>query len=810
MELPQRYEGIQQEPEIRKFWEKEKIYKFNPDTKKEIFSIDTPPPTVSGKMHIGHAFSYSHIDIIARYKRMKGFELFYPFGTDDNGLATERLIEKLKNVKGSRMDRDEFVKLCLRSLEEIRPDFIESWKQLGISADFSIFYSTIDDHCRTISQKSFIDLYASGREYQKEAPTMWCPQCETAIAQVELDDVEMDSHFNDIIFRSGGNDIIISTTRPEMLCSCVAVFAHPDDRRYKKFFGKYAKVPLYNHEVPILPDEKADPEKGTGIVMCCTFGDQTDTEWWYKHNLPLKVGIDRSGKMTELSGKYKGLKVHEARKEIITDLKDAKLLIAQKPIKHAVKVHERCGTEIEFLKTKQWFIKYLDLKEKFLEAGKSMAWYPEFMRVRLDHWINGLQWDWCISRQRFSGVPFPLWYCSRCGAVKLADEKDLPVDPLKDRPRGKCACGHDKFSPEKDIMDTWATSSLTPMLAAELFKKHKVYKRLFPMSLRPQAHDIITFWLFNTMAKSLLHHDKCPWHDIMISGFALDPHGRKMSKSFGNTVDPCSVLQKYPADALRFWAAGSKLGEDMPYQEKDLVTGQKMITKLWNASKFAITNLNDYDGSKIPKAQLEMADRWLLSRLNRIIGISTEHFEKYEYSKTKFEVENFFWHTLCDNYLEIVKGRLYDESDEKDARKSAQYALHNALLCVIKLMAPIMPYITEAVYQLHFVKHEKAKSIHLSAWPEYDKNLADEEAEKAGDLLVSVVSAVRRFKSDHDKALNTPVKELAVECTKEQEKMLALCISDLKSAAKAANIRFGKADVMCDDVSKVKIGVVLG
>ncbi|MFH0830233.1 MAG: valine--tRNA ligase, partial [Candidatus Aenigmatarchaeota archaeon] len=537
-ELAQRYEHNEVEPRIRKFWADKGVFSFNPKTTKKIFSVDTPPPTISGKMHLGHACSYTQQDFMVRFKRMQGFEIFYPFGTDDNGLATDRMIEKMKGVKSAEMGREEYVKLVLKALEEIRPAFVEDWKKLGVSCDFSYYYTTIDEHSRRISQKSFIDLYDMGREYRKESPTLWCPECRMAIAQVEMKDKEISSVFNDIIFKIDGKDVAIATTRPELLPACVAVFVHPDDKRYEKLVGKKAKVPLLGFDVPVLKDERVEQEKGTGIVMCCTFGDQTDIEWYLAHKLPLKMVLTREGRLNENAGKYAGLSIRQARKQIIEDLKAAGLLTKEEPIKHNVNTHERCGTEIEILNAKCWFIKYLDLKETFLELGKKMKWYPDFMQVRYQNWIKGLQWDWCISRQRHYGVPFPLWYCKKCGEVMLADEKDLPVDPTSSKPKKKCKCGSADFEPETDVMDTWATSSLSPQLCLQLVKDEKVRKKMYPMSLRPQAHDIITFWLFNTVVKSWLHFKTIPWTDIAISGYVLDPHGQKMSKSKGNVIDP--------------------------------------------------------------------------------------------------------------------------------------------------------------------------------------------------------------------------------------------------------------------------------
>lgn len=811
MELPKEYDPQVAEPKWQKYWEEEKIFQFDPkDTKREIFSIDTPPPTVSGKMHLGHAFSYTQQDFIVRFQRMLGKNVFYPFGTDDNGLATERLIEKLKKVRSREMGRDKFVKLCLETLDkELRPAYIADWKRIGMSCQWDLFYTTINDHCQRISQRSFIDLYKKGREYRKEAPAMWCPECQTGISQVECQDKELDSWFNDIIFKIKSRDLIVATTRPELLAACVALFFHPSDKRYQGLEGKKAKVPLFGFEVPILTDERADPEKGTGLVMCCTFGDQTDMEWQKAYHLPIKSVLTPDGKMTKLAGKYAGMSIRKARLEIIEELKKENLLINQKPIKHAVNVHERCGTEIEFIHSKQWFIKYLDLKEEMLAWGAKLQWYPPHMKVRYDHWVKGLQWDWMISRQRFFGVPFPLWYCQKCEEVILAEEEQLPVDPLKDKPPiNKCPkCNHYEFKPEEDVLDTWATSSLTPQLAVELIKEEKFRKKLYPMTLRPQAHDIITFWLFNTVVKSQLHFKVNPWQDVVISGHAQDPHGKKMSKSKGNIIEPQEMIKKYSADALRFWAAGSKLGDDLPFQEKDLVTGKKTIIKLWNASKFTLMHLEDFKEKDKPK--LEIFDQWLISKLQKIIQACTETFERYEYSKTKAEAENFFWNTYCDFYLEIVKDRLYN-SDKRgeEAKKAAQYTLYYSLLTNLKLFAPLMPHVTEEVYQLYFHKKENKKSLHLSHWPEFNQELVNEEAELAGDLGVDIINCVRKYKSENKLSLKEELKEIVLISEEENfEKLIQSIEEDLKAVLKVKEISFqGEASLESEKFA-IKIGI---
>ncbi len=785
MQLPKNYNPKESEPKWLEFWEKERVYAFDPESKSEIFSVDTPPPTVSGKMHLGHSFSYSQQDFVVRFQRMLGKNIFYPFGADDNGLATERMIEKMKNVKGQFMPRQEFVKLCYKTVEEIRSDFVYDWRRIGISADFNIFYSTINKHSQKISQKSFLDLYKMGRIYRKRAPFIWCPECQTAIAQVEMKDSERESKMVYMEFDTNkGEQITIATTRPELLPACVAIHIHPNDKRYKHLIGAKAKIPFSNREVTITANKDVDMEFGSGIVYHCTFGDMDDVKWMEEFNIePIEI-LNKDGILNEKAGRFKGLHVKKARDAVIKALEEEKRIAKIEPIRHVVNVHERCETDIEILTTEQWFIKYLDLKDNFIKYGRKIKWYPEHMKSRYENWIAGLKWDWNISRQRHFGIPIPVWYCRKCNEVIVAEEKQLPVDPLADKPSHKCKCGLNEFIGEKDVLDTWATSSLTPDIAIELFKDRKIYKKLFPMSLRPQAHDIITFWLFNTVVKSYFHHKSVPWHNVMISGWALDPKGKKMSKSKGNVIDPRDMIAKYSADSLRFWAAGSRLGDDLPFQEKDLVTGNKFITKIWNASKFAFMHLADYNLEK--PAKLEPVDRWLLSKLSRVVKSATENFMDYEYMHTKLETETFFWHTFCDNYLELIKDRVYNSDKRgKEARLSAQYTLYHSLLAIIKLMTPIMPFITEELYQLYYRKHEKTKSVHLTKWPEI--NLIDEHAEHIGDFVVAVVEFVRKKKTENQKSLKYPIKKLTIK-SKVEEKDFDSVEAEIKAATSAENI----------------------
>ncbi len=787
MELPKNYNPQESEPRIAEFWQKERIFAFNPKSKAEIYSIDTPPPTVSGKMHIGHSFSYSQQDFVVRFQRMMGKNVFYPFGTDDNGLATERMIEKMKNVKGQFMKRKEFVELCLKTLENIRPDFVYDWKRIGISADFNIFYTTINEHCQRISQRSFLNLYKMGRIYRKKAPFIWCPECQTAIAQVEMKDNERDSNMVYMKFDTSLNEqITIATTRPELLPACVAIHIHPDDKRYNKFIGARAKIPFSDREVIITSNKDVDMNFGSGIVYHCTFGDMDDVKWLEELKIePIEI-LNKDGMLNEKAGRFKGLHIKKAKQAVIDALKQEGRIEKLEPIRHVVNVHERCETDIEILSTEQWFIKYLELKEDFIKYGRKIKWYPEHMKARYENWIYGLKWDWNISRQRHFGIPIPVWYCKKCNEIIVAEEKQLPVDPLIDKPNKKCKCGSNEFMPEKDVLDTWATSSLTPDIAIELFEDKSLQKKLHPMSLRPQAHDIITFWLFNTVVKSYFHHKNIPWHDVMISGWALDPKGKKMSKSKGNVIEPRDMIKKYSADALRFWAAGSRLGDDLPFQEKDLVTGNKFIIKIWNASKLAFMHLGDYKLEK--PAKLELVDRWLLSKLTKVVKSATENFINYEYMHTKLETETFFWHTFCDNYLELIKDRLYNADKRgKEARLSAQYTLYHSLLTIIKLMAPIMPFITEELYQLYYKKHEKAKSVHLTKWSELIMN--DEHAEHIGDFVVAVVEFVRKKKTENKKSLKFPVKKLIIR-SKVEEKDFDAVEADIKAATSAEHIAY--------------------
>jgi valyl-tRNA synthetase len=748
------YDPEQVESKWQKKWVEDKTYAYSgAEDEGEVFSIDTPPPTVSGSLHFGHTYGNTLTDFEARFQRMQGKKVFFPFGYDDNGIASERLTEKELGIRHQNFSRREFQEKVREVCEEYEKKFTDVMQEFAFSMDWNNTYKTIEPRVQRVSQLSFIDLYEKDREYRKKAPAIWCPDCETAISQVETEDAERDSHFNDIEFElaSGNGSIMISTTRPELIPACVAIFVHPEDETNDNLVGEKVEVPLFGHEVPILEDERVDREKGSGVVMCCTFGDQNDIEWYQAHDLELRTAIDESGTMTELAGKYEGMSTKEAREAIVEDLDDEGLLLDRESITHTVQAHERCEVDIEFRVTEQWYVKLLDRKEKYLKAGKQMDWYPEKMFTRYKHWIEGLEWDWCISRQRDSGIPFPVWYCEECGEEVLAEKKDLPVDPLEDNPPvSECPeCGGSEFKPEEDVFDTWATSSLTPLINAhwdwneddEEFEMGK--PELYRFNLRPQGHDIISFWLFHTVVKCLEHTDEVPFNSVMINGHILDENREKMSKSKGNVTTPDEVVEDYSVDAARYWSAGAAVGDDMALQTEKLKAGEKLMRKIWNASKL-VDQLTEEQPEK--PEELEGIDAWLLAEQDRLIEDLTEHMEKYGFSKARDRLRSFFWHTFCDDYLEIAKQR-------EDS--SAEYTLRTTHRKFLKLFAPLLPHITEEVWNQMYA----GKSIHTTSWPENSGEDADLEA---GKNAMQVISALRKYKSDKQMSLNEEIEHVQV------------------------------------------------
>jgi len=767
--MKDKFDYKEAEPRLSRFWEESNVYKFDANSKKEVYAIDTPPPTMSGSIHIGHAFSYSQADFVARYKRMRGFNVFYPFGFDNNGLPTEILVEKVNNTTAEKAGREKFVELVGQETQKLEKVYKNVWRTLAISTDWSLLYTTISKDVQKISQHSFLELNRMGRAYRKETPTIWCPKEGTALSQMELKDKMLKSKFVDIKFADG---IVIATTRPEMLPACVAIFINPDDKRAGQLVGKTVSVPIFGQEVRIMADRRADPQKGTGLVMCCTFGDLTDIEWYKAYGLELRIIIDKNGRM--IPEYYKGLKIRQAREQIISDLKEKGYVVGEKEIEHSVNVHERCGTEIEFLVKKQWFIRYLDMKDKLLELGGQINWHPEHMAVRYENWVKGLQWDWSISRQRYYGIPFPVWYCKKCDEPVFADEKDLPVNPLSQSPSARCAkCEGTEFVPEADILDTWATSSLTPLINAGWGIDERYMKRIYPMSLRPQAHDIISFWLFTTVVKCYLHTGKLPWSDVLISGHGLDSKGMPMHKSTGNIIEPGVVIEKYGADPLRHWASLSKLGDDASFQEKDIIAGARMVNKLWNVAKFVEMN-REMDAQQ----SRNIMDRWISARCDIMIAEATQMFEEFNYAGAKRAIDEFFWF-LCNNYLEFIKYRTYAGD------KSANATLNKVFLSTIKMLAPFMPYITEEIYQELYKDSDGEISVHLTDWPEARKKADDEDALAIGDQAYRVIEYIRQWKHNNKKALNSELMEVTIS------KDLGPAAKDIKGAMNIKTIGIG-------------------
>ncbi|HYK84293.1 MAG TPA: valine--tRNA ligase [Ktedonobacteraceae bacterium] len=791
--LPNRYHFSEAEPRIARLWAEADIYAYHADAAGPNFTIDTPPPTVSGQLHIGHCYSFTQADVIARYRRMRGDRVLYPMGFDDNGLATERFVEKTLGRKATEMGREAFIDACLALTQQTEDRFEMLWRRLGLGVDWHYRYSTISAEARRASQWSFILLHRAGLTYAQQAPTLWCPECRTAIAQAEVNDVLLPTQFSTIAFTlQDGGILPIATTRPELLPACVAIFVHPDDARYAHLIGQMASIDCGAREhgqtitVPILADELADPTKGSGAVMCCTFGDSTDVRWWHTHQLPLRAAIDRDGRMTELAGTYAGLTVLETRQRTLRYLKAKEAILSQETIEHAVGTHERCGTPVEYLHTRQWFIRVLDQKERLLEAGRSIRWYPEHMRIRYEHWVEHLQWDWCISRQRYFGVPFPAWMCRSCGATLLATLEQLPVDPQNTRPAQPCSCGSTDFEPEPDVMDTWATSSCTPMIIGRWPDDPDWFGRHFPLSMRPQAHDIIRTWAFYTIVKSLYHMNEIPWREIMVAGHGLSAERRKLSKSKEHSeIGPMELIEQESADALRYWATASRTGADSPLNMETIANGRRLVTKLWNASRFAENHLQDFTYQAEP-GELLPTDRWLLSRLAETISKASKELDGYEHAAARAEVERFFWSDFCDNYLELVKSRLYGGPGQ--ARYAAQWTLYSALLTVIKLLAPYLPYITEELYQGLFRRWEGAISVHSASWPEEQAQWRDAEAESFGEILLDLLRKVRRYKTERGLSVGTELATLYISMTSMHRSAMEMAQIDLRSATRAKRI----------------------
>ncbi|AEH06325.1 valine--tRNA ligase [Methanothermococcus okinawensis] len=798
MEMPKEY-SIEFEKEIQKKWEENKIYKFKNDEKRPPYIIDTPPPYPTGRMHLGHALNWTYMDIIARFKRMNGYDVLFPQGWDCHGLPTEVKVEEIHGITKSDIDRHEFRKLCVELTKENIEKMREQVKSLGISIDWDREYITMNPDYVKKSQTAFVRMYNKGLIYRGKHPVNWCPRCQTAIAFAEVDYKDRVSKLNYIKFPYSEDEnkfLEIATSRPELLAACVGIVVHPEDERYKDVVGKTVKVPLFNQEVKVYPDKDVEKEFGTGVVMVCTFGDKTDVVWVNRHGLEVKKAINEKGELSEICGKYAGMKTEDARKQIIEDLKNEGYLIKQEPLEQNVGVCWRCKTPIEIIVGDQWFVNVKKLLPKVKQATDEIKWMPEHMKTRLLQWIEDMDWDWCISRQRLFATPIPVWYCPDCGEIIVAKEEDLPIDPTKECPY-TCKCGNKNLIPETDVLDTWMDSSITPMVIAGWLDDDEFFKSHYPVQLRPQGHDIIRTWAFYTIIKSIALTDKKPWDEIVINGMVFGEDGYKMSKSRGNIVEPFEITKNYGSDALRLWAANSTLGNDVPFAWKEVDFGYRFLRKFWNASRFAKMNLDDETIDTIKNINITLnnpVDLWILSKLNRLIKKVSEDLNNYKFN-TIVDIQKFVWHELCDNYIEMVKYRLYNKENTEKAKISkfnAQYTLYTVITNTLKLMAPFAPHFADVVGYIY-----KVDNLHTS-WCVVDENLISEENEYIGELAKNTVASIRRYKSNKGMPLNTELRnvEIYVLDNNEYEGMLKV-VEDIKGALniKELNIINGKPEL---------------
>ena len=848
-------EGLEQKWMAR--WDAEATYRFDRTRPRpEVYSVDTPPPTVSGSLHVGHVFSYTHTDVVARFQRMCGKAVFYPMGWDDNGLPTERRVQNFFGVRcdpslpydpsftppdkppkhAISISRPNFIALCARLTAEDEKVFEHLWRYLGLSVDWSMTYATIDRRAQRISQLSFLRLLHRGHAYQLEAPTLWDVDFRTAVAQAELEDREQPGAYHHIRFAvagepSGKTFVEIDTTRPELLPACVALVAHPDDERYKPLFGTEVLTPLFGVRVPIRAHTLADPEKGTGVAMICTFGDVTDVIWWRELGLPVRAIIQPNGALKPVTfgetgwesddtagaqqhyDQLAGLSAVKARARIVELLKESGALLGDpRPITHAVKFYEKGDRPLEILTSRQWFLKTMEFREDLLARGRELQWHPPYMQARFDNWVNGLAGDWCVSRQRFFGVPFPLWYTLRAdgsvdyGARLVPAEDRLPVDPSTDVPAGYRPDQRNQpggFAGDPDVMDTWATSSLTPQIAGRWEEDQDLFERVFPMDVRPQAHDIIRTWLFDTVLRSHFEFGTLPWKHAAISGWVLDPDRKKMSKSKGNVVTPMGLLEEHGSDGVRYWAASGRSGTDTAFDPAQMKVGRRLAIKLLNASKFVLVSPEPY--GPVTAA----VDRGLLTSLAAIVRQATLDLEQYHYTRVLDVTESFFWR-FCDDYLELVKGRRYGDQGAGPAA-SANGALLTALSTLLRLFAPFLPFVTEEVWSWW-----REGSVHRAAWPTSDEVLAacggveDAGGVDALQFASAVLGAIRRKKSEEQRPLKTPVAVAVVRAPAALLALLPAVEADLRASGLIQRLETEEAETLYVDVAFAPAEAVSG
>ena len=818
-------------------WDSQGTYSFDKSAEKgSIYSIDTPPPTVSGSLHVGHVFSYTHTDLIARYQRMTGKEVYYPMGWDDNGLPTERRVQNFYGVrcdptlpyqesfvppfeggdgKSSKaadqipISRRNFIDLCEKLTLEDEKHFEALWRQLGLSIDWSQTYQTISPDAQAVSQKAFLNNLSRGEAYQAMAPTLWDVTFRTAVAQAELEDRDQPGAYHRIGFDGPDGKIFIETTRPELIPACVALVAHPDDERYQPMFGKTVKTPLFGVEVPVLAHHLAQKDKGSGIAMICTFGDVTDVIWWRELDLPNRAILGWDGRIVseapevisdakgkDIFAQLAGKTVFSAKQTIVELLQASGDMVGEpKPITHPVKFFEKGDKPLEIVSTRQWYIRNggrdQALREKLIELGKTLRFHPDFMRVRYENWVNGLTGDWLISRQRFFGVPIPVWYQLDADGnpdfdkVLTPSVEKLPVDPSTDTPAGFTESQRGKpngFIGEVDIMDTWATSSLTPQLAGGWISDPDKYAKVFPFDLRPQGQDIIRTWLFSTVLRSFQEEGVLPWSDAALSGWILDPDRKKMSKSKGNVVVPNDLLDEHGSDAVRYWAASARLGTDAAFDVGQMKVGRRLAIKVLNAAKFVLSFETSSDATEIS----EPVDRAMLSALSVVVEQAGKAFQAYDHTKALELTETFFWN-FTDDYLELVKERAYGQDTTPQAQASAVLALRIALHTQLRLLAPFIPFATEEAWSWW-----QDGSIHRSAWPEATE-LAGFAKGQAASMLQSASEAlmgVRKAKSDQQLSMKAEIAYLTIKAPAGKLEELKAIEADIRAVGKIDAIVF--------------------
>ena len=775
-EIPKDYD-FKKEQEWEKKWEDENVYKYIGDGSRPRYVIDTPPPYPTGAIHLGHVLNWVYIDMNARYRRQKGFDVLFPQGWDCHGLPTEVKVEETYNINKNDVSRAQFREYCIELTTKNIASMKSDMKAMGYSQDWTREFVTMTPEYMRKTQYSFLKMYDDGLIYQGIHPVNWCPRCQTAIAFAEVEYGDnttflnyvnfppaVEDSYDDIVSsQSSGKQadpktegILIATTRPELMSACVAVVIHPEDERYTHLLGKYVEVPLSHQKVKIIADEEVDPEFGTGAVMICTFGDKTDVSWVQKYDLEIINAIDETGTLTSAAGRYEGMDLQSCKKQTIEDLDAEGYLLKQEEVDQNVGQCWRCKTPIEILVKKQWFVAVRDLIEKTKVAADEMRWVPDHMKSRMVNWADSMEWDWCISRQRIFATPIPVWYCKDCGAVILPDAEDLPIDPTVDKPKHACECGCEEFIPEEDVLDTWMDSSISPLSIAGW--PDEDYVNHFPSNIRPQGHDIIRTWAFYTTLRCLALTGQKPFDDIVINGMVFGEDGNKMSKSRPEfVVGPEEVIEQYGADSLRTWAANSVPGSDVIFDWKDIKHGYRFLRKFWNAFRFISMQIFDEEVSyEDVKDNLGPIDLWILSKLNNLNITVDNAFADYNFAETITSIERFFWHDFCDEYIEAVKYRLYtDVSDE--SRRAAKYTLRTVVETSLKLLAPIAPFFTEEVYQ-----YFSDESIHTTLWPEVYDELISEEMEVKGETTVELIDEVRRFKSASKIPLNAELAEVNV------------------------------------------------